>query len=140
MLDFFTSFLPAVPGWITALTGVLGLGSIGLLWFFGLMPIVTAALAPIVSAVVNGVLWLIETLWLNIFWPGIRDICKEWVMIITVVSMCVAIWFGAIASHKVEVRSLNFEINQCRVELNKVHKELPVVDKPTWDLPWPWKW
>lgn len=140
MLDFVTSWLPSMPGWFGWLVSGFGIGGLGLAWFFGLMPLVTAALAPIVTAVVNGVIWLVEKLWTNIFWPGLRDIFDDWVTVVTVVCMCTFLWFGAVAHTKVQIASAQHELGVCKVELAKAHKSMPETDAPKWELPWPWKW
>lgn len=88
----------------------------GAAWFFGLMPIVAAAVqtvsaivSPIATALIQGIIWV----WQNIFWPGIWSIVTNLATIITVVTLIYIIFFYTKLNDDVKYNNLQKSYNQC---------------------------
>jgi len=131
-----SEILETALSWLGISLGAFGL-TVGAAWFFGLMPVlgavatvVAAALAPIIGAVVQGIIWL----WQNVIWPGLWDILEDWVTVLTVALMAFMLWTFLAARFEVAEYRLNKEIAACKTTLKAVRKAAPPIQP---QVPWP---
>lgn len=139
-------WLDGLLGWFGVSVAGLGLGT-GVAWFFGLMPIlgaaaqvVAAAVAPVVGAVVSGMVWV----WQNILWPGIwrfaSDILDDWVTVLGFVMSLGVLWFVVATPYKVRIATAERRLDVCTASLAAAKRRAPPVEEPRVELPWPFRW
>lgn len=138
-----------IQEWWSYLTPYLGVGGLGLgaalsaAYLFGMLPIIGAVLqfisavaSPIITALIQGVVWL----WQNIFWPGLLNIFKSLVTIITVCTIVGAMFLYTKVNDDIRFNNLQRVTNQCMIDLKTAKKTMrPVPQQQLWQFKFPWE-
>lgn len=141
-MTFLTGWLDPTS-WLAWL-GFGGVAGLGLLYAFGLLPLVVQAasvaaeaLRPLAKAAGEALAVILRAFG-RLLWAGIRDIADSAATILTVVVLVGGFYFAGKLADDVKYAKLDAHYQQCRADLAKAKRKPSAVREPEFKLPWLW--
>ena len=91
------------------------------------LTVVTPILSTVGKALADGLAWVLNT----IIGPGLRDILEDWVTVVTVLLMGLALWGYMDAKQELLERRMQAQLTQCQMTVKTLKKCVGVPAKVT---------